>query len=541
MPSLKERKKVKRLAAFRDVTAAESVNKLYPVEIEGKGRVLVDVPIDQPASVTDIPVVKKRGNLRHRKGTNTDPPAKDDAEIERVEFDQPNWPDSEFPWRLRLEERAQVARAEEADRLKWIERFLDRDSDEDCDEGDDDDERVPLINGWDQSCHNQTTSRKGRGKMVPLMTYPSDSLTSPLHQGSICIPSDPADARTALMSKKSARSLPYRKERRAKWKSEDHDNHDEGDSETVCICNRRDDGQELVQCDSCQTWYHLQCIGIRNVAELGREEDPWYCNRCPLALTGTSSPVRPHEPAFAQMEDEQKPNHSIDLPFFQPPMQDSLMTAWTSQRPTTPTRGSRFLDGFSSGSSWNDFEHSPSTPLHPSHSVRVYSTPGPFDTFGDEDTFFDPTSTPSRGIKFDPSFATPKNNIWYFRSSGLFQTPSKQGRGMAGRMLGPSLLSSESDDSSLGVCRAYRNSQSLDESPIRRTKPGDGSKSNISRRVPQSPMTCRTSTVSSHPSLSVPPALGWNESQRSQGAYLLPDHSFPPAPTKSDTGSPSTL
>ena len=28
------------------------------------------------------------------------------------------------------------------------------------------------------------------------------------------------------------------------------------------------------------TWYHLECLGIKDIADLGREEDPWYCHNC---------------------------------------------------------------------------------------------------------------------------------------------------------------------------------------------------------------------------------------------------------------------
>src|ERR1700694_3272627 len=47
---------------------------------------------------------------------------------------KPNWPDAEFPWRLRTEERNEEAKALQEEQLRWIERYLDRDSDEEDDD-----------------------------------------------------------------------------------------------------------------------------------------------------------------------------------------------------------------------------------------------------------------------------------------------------------------------------------------------------------------------------------------------------------------------
>ncbi len=40
-------------------------------------------------------------------------------------------------------------------------------------------------------------------------------------------------------------------------------------------------------------WYHLECIGIRSIRDLGREEDPWFCSDCQL-------------PAGAEREEEEE-------------------------------------------------------------------------------------------------------------------------------------------------------------------------------------------------------------------------------------------
>jgi hypothetical protein len=556
---------MKRLAAFRDPTTPPATSsKLYPVELEGKGRVLLDVLAAESGLTKETPPTKKRANQRSKKSAMADS-SKDFSNHpnERVELDRPNWPDSEFPWRFRLEERAQLAKAEEADRLKWIEKFFDRDSDQEDEEEEEEDE-VPTttVSTHESFGDIQNTSRKGRGKMVPLVTNPLDS---PTRRESTFFPSDPADARTALLSKKFVRS------RQAKW----GDNRE--DEETLCICNGKDDGRELVQCDGCQMWFHLQCIGIGSVAELGREEDPWYCSKCPPALTRTSSPdddtPQPHEPAFARMEDDMTAHQqhpTFDLPFFRPVLHDSLMTTWNSRPPTTPTRGGQPGDGFSSGES----RGGPSTPHHvlPTHVARVYSTPGPFDNFGDEDSPFDPTSTPSRGIKFGSSVATPKNNMWPFRTTNaLFQTPSKKGGGGGtGRvattsraLLGgatstanvapaapggqfPSFSASEETGSG-GAFIEYRNLHMYDDSPIRRTKSGgDGAMkfglpsmatSSSSPFPPRLSSTTNAATTTNTAGLESPTLLGAGQTKRPDVAPTLPYFHQQESPS---VGFPST-
>jgi hypothetical protein len=36
---------------------------------------------------------------------------------------------------------------------------------------------------------------------------------------------------------------------------------------TRCVCNRHDDGQPMVQCESCKNWLHMICVGL-NTANL---------------------------------------------------------------------------------------------------------------------------------------------------------------------------------------------------------------------------------------------------------------------------------
>jgi len=336
----------------------------------------------------------------------------------------------------------------------------------------------------------------GRGKMVPLLAYPVGDTRKHSAVGRTVFPSDSADARVALLSKKTVRALSYRQQRRYKAGEDDED-------EVVCICNGKDDGRELVQCDTCQTWYHLHCIGIKNIAELGREEDPWFCRGCIARCRSPSTEpdnfvVR--EPTLVPTDSETHRHRSEDMPFYQPPLQES--PNWHSSRmPKTPPRVACISHPESnrSLSSWIDSDSSrpgPSTPRYYSQTVGVF-TPGPFDVYNLEESPFDPTSTPSRGIKFNAPFATPKSNGWPTRANGLFQTPSRGGgRGLLNKTLwgAAGSLSAVLDDSDLtggNPSHDHFGRMFYDESPIRRHK--TNSNAMASRRTLHSPSRPPTS------------------------------------------------
>lgn len=74
------------------------------MEIEGKGRVLLDVPTE-PIEFNET-ASKKRGTPGKRK-KRAEPTAKERraaAALAALEAsaERPNWPDSEFPWKLRM-------------------------------------------------------------------------------------------------------------------------------------------------------------------------------------------------------------------------------------------------------------------------------------------------------------------------------------------------------------------------------------------------------------------------------------------------------
>ena len=133
--SPKDSRKRKRLEAFRDSSKHNTPRKLYPVQIQGKGRILLDNPVENKTSPPGL-TPKGRSQRRRKKMGAEDLTFKvNQHDSISGRSDGPNWPDSEFPWRLRSEERAQLAREEEQHRLLWIEKYLSDDTDME-DEGD---------------------------------------------------------------------------------------------------------------------------------------------------------------------------------------------------------------------------------------------------------------------------------------------------------------------------------------------------------------------------------------------------------------------
>ncbi|KAJ6569419.1 hypothetical protein B0H19DRAFT_694454 [Mycena capillaripes] len=519
-PTEKELRKRKRLEAFRsnettNTTSDPYTSKLYPVQLEVLGRVLVDNVSEEHgfASAAVDPSPSKNGtaagkramaaaNKKAKKKTQ-EPTAREKkaaiaAQALEDANEKPNWPDAEFPWRLRSEERAEITREEEEQRMQVIEKFLNRDTDEEDgseeeDGKDGDDEDLLNQSEWSRVYEAGTQrpipTRGGRGKMVQLSADPH--VNRPLGGANRRIrffPSDPGDARAALLAKRSVRSLAFRQQRRERTQGTDND-------EVLCICRGRYDGEsDVVQCDMCQIWYHLHCIGIRRIADLGGEDDPWYCEKCYVVERSESSDEGEPEtqPTFVPTDNEPpRASRSSDTPLFHPCLQDSPMP-WsaptTLNPPTTPTRGSGnlvradFGSGFSSVSG-SDSQHGPFTPSTPHNpnrrrsSVQIFGqdTPGgvfdldaPFDVTStpSRGITFDVTSTPSRGLKFGAAFTTPKN-MWPTRPNGLFETPSKR-RDSSSRLFGAPGTLDESAGAGGVFSSPFGRMPSYDDSPIRR-------------------------------------------------------------------------
>lgn len=466
-PSDKEVRKRRRLAAFDKSDPSQVHARLYPVEVEGKGRVLLENPPEVP-NVHSESQVKKRGSrkrktragsghARRKSGHMSDTKSEDPVPA------KPNWPDAEFPWSLRLEEREELERKEHEEKMKWIERFLDRSSDDEGDE--DDDGRFPGSSEPDADEVNAPAPRPGRGKMVPLKAHPDARTRRTSNSNNLMIPSDPADARAALLSKRSVREFSFRRRQEALVNEEPEENEPE-EEEVVCICHGTDDGRELVQCDDCHVWYHLECIGIANSEDLGKEDDPWYCADCLEIMTAPASDPA-SEPTFVPTDDRPSSTSMRDPLFFQGSFQESPTASWTA--PRTPKRSSGNLTEFSSRSYGDSSRGGPTTPSSSSKNSHAYRTPTIFEGLHSDE--FDPTSTPSRGIKIGGSFTTPKTtNIWSSRD-GMMQTPRRRRDSLrlsSGRM---PLLFDFSGGASAGGGMPPRTVYSYEDTPIRRSGP----------------------------------------------------------------------
>ncbi|KAG7090650.1 hypothetical protein E1B28_009751 [Marasmius oreades] len=555
----------------------ESPRKLYPVELEGRGRVLVDVLPGSSVSghgsedafvqeTTGGAKRKKRNLAAEKREREISPeypyglvisPSKKRAELKVASgvLEKPNWPDAEFPWRLREEERDEAKLKEEEERLKCVERFLERDDDSDSTDHDDnpfaggskgkgkaveeDDDLLPSSQ-WGVVYHEErpTPFKAGRGKMVPLKANAAQDMGEagseedegdeplPLRRkrSSMYFPSDPADARAALLSKRIVRALSFRKQLEAEKKRKRMLREargadvigvdwEEKEEEVPCICdgagaNFEDDDARVVQCDSCDLWYHFGCMGIRS-GEL-RDVDKWFCPKCaPLVELEPEE-----EPVFVPTEETQattrelgenlmlsnsrsprdtpepEAGRSAGLPPV-PPLSSRgsviLMSPKTPIRRRSRAFGGDYLDDLPSssissysyaqlGSSSSSLLTSSSTrgyPVTPRHRLcktepRVHGQDpllGSGNNY-EESPLFDPLSTPSRGIKFNvpPPFTTPTRKPGNGRTG--FYTPSRKSVGGFG---GPGFLSSALDDKGDNWA-GYGYGYGGDESPIRRKK-----------------------------------------------------------------------
>jgi hypothetical protein len=442
------------------------------VDIEGKGRLLLNVPGDGRSYSTGTGTTKKGPNRRRKRPPVPEALAGDDTNARGPTF--PNWPDSEFPWRLRTQERAEMTRAQEEAKLSWIEKFLDRDTDEEDEEADAEPRTISWNRNNDPSpiqaprkrVHSRQLSLLPKKKRKAVMRNPS------------------SDARSLLLSKKSLRGTSSRKQRNGDRRADDNED------EVLCICQGRGDGTlGSVQCDGCLEWFHFQCIGIRSQSELGSEEDPWYCNQC-ATRSPSPEPALSSEPTLVPTHDEPSRSPCYDPPFFQMQLGDSPMPSWAFSKQTrTPTR-----NGFDEEASPSSYMPGPYTPQwrDPSCEVRVFSTPGPPAPLTGEEHPFDPTSTPSRGISFPGSFMTPKSRSRTFIPPYAAQAPSKIARSASSQRM--------YSQSSHGDASAYllpHNSQlgnlpSYDDTPLGRAQ-YDSSRSALVQKTLISPVLPRPS------------------------------------------------
>ena len=54
------------------------------------------------------------------------------------------------------------------------------------------------------------------------------------------------------------------------------DDNDEDPNRPWCLCNRPDDGNMMLQCDTCEYWYHGSCVGVTEESD----KKDWFCPEC---------------------------------------------------------------------------------------------------------------------------------------------------------------------------------------------------------------------------------------------------------------------
>lgn len=480
-----ETKKRKRLDSFLPSTPCTS--KLRIVNVEGKGRILLNA--EEEANLHETfgggNLLRQKRPVGKRKlkvGRNGKPsPLKQNTlgaphNIAGLASVGPNWPDAEFPWSLKADQLARAHWETQADKLRWIEKFLDRESDSES-EG----EEIMPSSAWGELYqHPPMPCRRGRGKMVPIKA------TDRRRTGIMVFPSDPADARAALLSRRAVRAWTLRHTSQTRHPNPSSDNSGSGEDAGFCVCEGKVKDRGLVQCDDCERWYHLRCIGVRNVGELGGLDDPWYCPGCLEATRQTVTPeptIPSSEPTIVPTDDDCPGSSPKDPLFFVGGSERSPFPTWHPHaRPSTPTRDNTTFEPLS-GSSSTAYSNKggPSTPQNSSSRLaRIYETPSLSINVDGGESIFDLTTTPSRGMKF--STFTPKSiGPWSYNSrmntTGVgFYTPSRRHTGSVNRLMG------RVDSVSGIVARPV-----LQDSPTRR-KEGALGRVLHSRRLHESPM-----------------------------------------------------
>ena len=478
-----ETRKRKRLEPF--LTSTPRTSKLRIVDVEGRGRIIVSVDVEPSMHGTlegGNPVRQKRPvGKRKLKGNGKVSPSKRGLAAPpnaSANFGSvgPDWLDAEFPWSLNADQLVRTHWEAQGEKMRWIEKFLDRDSDSESE-----DEEIMPSSAWGELYqHPPMPCRRGRGKMVPIKAADRQ------RTGTMVFPSDPADARAALLSRQAVRTLILRRVSQARRSSLSSDRSGSGEDEDFCVCEGRVKHRGLVQCTDCERWYHLRCIGVRNAGELGEPSDPWYCAGCmkDSRQTVTPEPTIPSsEPTIVPTDDDCPRSSPKDPLFFVGDPDRSPFTAWRPRaRPSTPTRGGVAFEP-PSGSSSTAYSNkgNPSTPQTSSNGLaRIYETPHLSVGISGAESTFDLTTTPSRGMKFS-SFTPKGTGPWFFNPrtnpTGIsLHTPLRKHTGSFNRTMGRV-------DSISGIVHR----PALQDSPTRRKEGGTGRVLH-SRRPYESPM-----------------------------------------------------
>ncbi|EJT99066.1 hypothetical protein DACRYDRAFT_17721 [Dacryopinax primogenitus] len=241
-----QERKRKRLEAFdRNITSVDDpgIGRLGMKTLpQGEGRVLVPL-YPKPVSDSD----ELRARMRLQTGWTSD------AQVHRL---------AEIPVLPKREALDRGGR----ERRRLLERFLESEDDEPEQEG---------VSG------TMSADRGGRGKTV-LLPFPSAPGQRPWIPGS-------GDAMLALLAAtRSRRRLKLSSRARESSlnlsSASDRDLDAEEKTEVVnCVCESgTDDGTSMVQCDACECWSHMACVGV-DPLDLPEQ---WFCTDCARVRKG---------------------------------------------------------------------------------------------------------------------------------------------------------------------------------------------------------------------------------------------------------------
>ena len=420
--SEREYKKRRRLEAF---TTTHTRSQLYPTIFEGFGRVLSNIPPEQLILDTSYTPSKKRTTGKRRRAMDKEKERErtPDVSNEVKEKMEPHWLDDQYPWCLPGKQREAERKKLDEERMNYLSIYFGHDSESEEERESAERELATLR---DQKANEPGHRRGGRGKTVILSRNPNRAKVPDSKSGSksLKFSTESSNAWEALYSRRSSRKLALQ---RLKFHGLKPSRSSGSDGRMACVCGKNetdDDGPPSVQCEDCCDWFHLPCIGIKDIEELGGPDDPWFCPKC-LRRIGpslfTSNAKR--QPTFAPTDEE--PLQSRD-------------------------------DVFNSSSPLGDWGSSGTlkTPIEHDGSRRRASQPSIWDDQSglvrglghDKDGYelgytYDPNNSPERMFPGrSKAFATPKNNStglgggfgssgfgmpWSMRSGGLFATPTR--------------------------------------------------------------------------------------------------------------------
>lgn len=422
--SEREIKKRKRLDAF---TRVQARTQLYPTEIEGLGRVIMNIPPEK--NVPDIPPNPTRKRLlgkRKRGALDKDKEKTPEAELEvKKEPTEPRWLDDQYPWCLPGKEREEESRRLVADRMKLLENYLGYDSESD--------DESNLLNYDPFTPHNQSLDEPGlgiggRGKTVTVSRNPKRKKvpSAKSHARSMKFLSESADAREALCSRRSTRLLTYRLLTENGYKRASRNGVNDGRLACICGNNETDDGLPSVQCEDCYDWFHLKCIGVNDVEDLGEPDDPWFCPSCMKRINSSVFNWQAQRQPIFVPTDEKLADTRRDDAFNSSSPLGEWGSSGTLKTPVEYNESRRA----SNPSIWDDQSGSVKGLGHDKEGYELGYT-------------FDPNASPERMFPGRKKiFTTPKNSSigfgvgslgsvgfgmpWSMRSGGLFSTPTPQ-------------------------------------------------------------------------------------------------------------------